>query len=104
MIVLHGRSEKRAQVKFPEIASGRIARFKKHGVAPTDFVIKHTEKRWGSCTPKRKIILNAELMKAPKGCIEYVAVHELCPLIDLLLLIQILQIRHYHLFPLLQFF
>jgi predicted metal-dependent hydrolase len=36
---------------------------------------------WGSCTPKGKIILNPELIKAPKGCIEYVIIHELCPLV-----------------------
>jgi len=34
-----------------------------------------------SCTPKGKIILNPELIKAPKGCIEYVIIHELCHLI-----------------------
>jgi predicted metal-dependent hydrolase len=38
-------------------------------------------KRWGSCTAKGKIILNPELIKAPKGSIEYVITHELCHLI-----------------------
>ena len=37
--------------------------------------------RWGSCTSRGKIILNPELIKAPKGCIEYVIIHELCHLI-----------------------
>ncbi|MDR1595148.1 MAG: M48 family metallopeptidase [Prevotellaceae bacterium] len=37
--------------------------------------------RWGNCTPKGKIILNAELIKAPKPCIEYVIIHELCHLL-----------------------
>lgn len=37
--------------------------------------------RWGSCTPKGKVILNPELIKAPKGIIEYVIIHELCHLI-----------------------
>lgn len=71
----------RAHLKFPEIAKKRIVRFKKHGVEPSKLVIKWMNKRWGSCTPKGKIILNVELMKAPKRCIEYVVVHELCHLI-----------------------
>lgn len=37
--------------------------------------------RLGSCTPKGKIILNPELIKVPKGCIEYVFIHDLCHLI-----------------------
>ncbi len=37
--------------------------------------------RLGSCTPKGKITLNPKLIKALKGCIEYVIVHELCHLI-----------------------
>ena len=73
--------KKRAEMKFPEIAEKWIVRFKKYDVEPSSFVIKWMDKRWGSCTPKGKIILNVELMKAPKGCIEYVVVHELCHLI-----------------------
>lgn len=36
--------------------------------------------RWGSCTPAGKIIINSELIKAPKICIEYILIHELCHL------------------------
>ena len=43
--------------------------------------IKKMPTRWGSCTPKGKIILNPELIKAPRGCIEYVIIHELCHLV-----------------------
>jgi len=80
-ILVRNWYKKRAEIKFHEIAKSWITRFKKHGVEPSDFIIKWMEKRWGSCTPKGKIILNVELMKAPKGCIEYVVVHELCHLI-----------------------
>lgn len=70
-----------AEVKFREIADPWILRFKKYGVAPSQVVVKQMDMRWGSCTPKGKIILNTELIKAPKGCIEYVIVHELCHLV-----------------------
>lgn len=71
-----------AQKKFYEYATPWIEKFnKKFNVRPDTIEIKQMEKRWGSCTPKGKIILNLELIKAPKACIEYVIVHELCHLI-----------------------
>ncbi|MDZ7743742.1 MAG: SprT family zinc-dependent metalloprotease [Bacteroidota bacterium] len=70
----------RAKVKFAEIAEPLIQKFKKYGIEPTNLFIREMPKRWGSCTPKGKIILNPELIKAPKPCIEYVIVHELCHL------------------------
>lgn len=71
----------RAKVKFSEIAEPIITRFAKYGVAPSSIYIQEMENRWGSCTTKGKIILNTELIKAPKPCIEYVITHELCHLI-----------------------
>jgi predicted metal-dependent hydrolase len=70
-----------AKKKFVEIAEPLIERFRKYQVEPTGLHIQEMSKRWGSCTPKGKIILNPELIKAPKGCIEYVIIHELCHLI-----------------------
>ena len=34
--------------------------------------------RWGSCDKHGNIQLNLELIKAPKQCIEYVMIHEIC--------------------------
>ena len=70
-----------ARSKFHEIAKPLIDKFKKYKVEPSSIVLREMATRWGSCTPRGKIILNPELIKAPKGCIEYVIIHELCHLI-----------------------
>ncbi|WP_201578635.1 SprT family zinc-dependent metalloprotease [Psychrobacter sp. Pi2-52] len=36
------------------------------------------KKQWGSCSTKGNLILNQHLVKAPKECIDYVILHELC--------------------------
>lgn len=71
----------KAKEKFAEIAEPHIQRFKKYKVEPKGLYLQEMKNRWGSCTPKGKIILNLELIKAPKRCIEYVIIHELCHLI-----------------------
>ncbi|NEN24501.1 M48 family metallopeptidase [Cryomorpha ignava] len=71
----------RARSKFHSTAQPLIEKFKKYNVEPSSIVLREMATRWGSCTPKGKIILNPELIKAPKGCIEYVIIHELCHLI-----------------------
>lgn len=73
--------KEKARIKFAEIAEPIIQRFKKYNVEPKGIYLLEMSKRWGSCTPKGKIILNPELIKAPKACIEYVITHELCHLI-----------------------
>ena len=37
--------------------------------------------RWGSLRKKATLTLNPELIKAPRECIEYVVIHELCHLL-----------------------
>lgn len=70
-----------AKIKFEIIAQPLLERFKKYKVAPSSVEVRSMSRRWGSCTPKGKIILNPELIKAPKACIEYVIIHELCHLV-----------------------
>ncbi len=72
---------KKAEEKFKEISKPLLERFAKFKINPPRFTLQDMPTRWGSCTAKGKIILNPELVKAPKGCIEYVLVHELCHLI-----------------------
>ncbi len=50
--------------------------------ATPELRIMTMQKQWGSCSAKGNIILNPHLVKAPKDCIDYVIVHELCHLAE----------------------
>jgi len=71
----------KAKMHFYPLCKKWIAKFEKHKVTPKAIKIQEMTNRWGSCTPKGKVILNTELIHAPKQCIEYVIVHELCHLV-----------------------
>jgi predicted metal-dependent hydrolase len=71
----------KAERIFTEMMTEVLPKFKKYKIQQPAITVRSMNKRWGSCTPSGKIILNTELIKAPKGSIEYVIIHELAHLV-----------------------
>lgn len=66
---------------FLDVLNSSFSKFSNYKIPFPVIQIRFMPKRWGSCTPSGKIILNPELIKAPKASIEYVITHELCHLV-----------------------
>jgi len=47
---------------------------------PPTLRLQKMTKQWGSCSPRGQVLLNPDLIKAPRECIDYVILHELCHL------------------------
>ncbi len=63
---------------FRELLNKIYPYFEKYNIDKPNLMIRIMKTRWGSCLKsKNKIILNSELIKVPKYCIEYVVIHEL---------------------------
>ncbi len=63
---------------FNELLNKIYPYFERHNINKPDLSIRVMKTRWGSClNNKNKIILNSDLIKVPKYCIEYVIAHEL---------------------------
>lgn len=71
----------KAQKVFSEVLASSYEKFECYKIPYPVVQIRFMTKRWGSCTPTGKIILNPELIKAPKGSIVYVLIHELCHMV-----------------------
>ena len=78
---LHEWYKEKASVIFEELIGEIFPKFKKYKINKPILYTRFMSKRWGSCTPSGKIILNSMLVKATKGSIEYVITHELCHLV-----------------------
>jgi len=67
----------RANLIFKERLLAMLPKANWVGDLPS-FRIMTMKKQWGSCSTKGSLMLNPHLIKAPKECIDYVILHELC--------------------------
>lgn len=75
-----GWFRQRAEIVFRELFEVMVAKAARHDISADRFEIRRMKNRWGSCTQAGRILLNPDLIIAPKTCIQYVIVHELCHL------------------------
>ncbi|TWL05635.1 M48 family metallopeptidase [Bacillus licheniformis] len=67
---------KKAHLTFNESLEKMYPLVQKYGVEKPNVDVRLMKARWGSAlTDKKMILLNAELIKAPKYCIDYVVLH-----------------------------
>ena len=90
-IVVRRRRAGRQLAETPEVAElrkqakaflpGRLAELAaQHGFSYNQVRIKHNVSNWGSCSVKKNINLNLNLMRLPAELQDYVMLHELCHL------------------------
>ena len=90
-VVVRRRRAKRKLAETPEVAElrrqakaylpGRLAELAaQHGFSYNQVRIKHNVSNWGSCSAKKNINLNLNLMRLPEELQDYVMLHELCHL------------------------
>lgn len=79
--LLAGWYRPKAAARFEQAVDLAMSLLHKYKVQRPPVTVQRMSKRWGSCTPKGRILLNPELIKTTGRCIDYVVIHELCHLI-----------------------
>ncbi|MCX7212055.1 MAG: SprT family zinc-dependent metalloprotease [Burkholderiales bacterium] len=74
--VLHRWYLDRARAVFIEAIQDGVQGFP--GIAAPRLIVRTMQSRWGSLSRAGTMTLNVNLVRAPRPCIDYVVVHELC--------------------------
>ena len=76
--LIQGWLRQRARLVFEESLERMYRPIKKYEIKKPEMRIRQMKARWGSCIKDKNIILlNSDLIKAPKACVDYVVMHEL---------------------------
>lgn len=70
----------RARIKFADSVERCFSGFERMGFSQPNLHIRKMKTRWGSLSPRGTLTLNRDLIRAPRDCIDYVVIHELCHL------------------------
>lgn len=80
--VMYAWYARQAETVILEIARPLIHSFAERcGRRPSAIRFVRVKSYWGQCSSNGMIKFNIELMRAPRQCIEYIVVHELCHLV-----------------------
>ncbi|UFS72659.1 M48 family metallopeptidase [Geomonas sp. RF6] len=77
-VLLDGWYRTHAKVVFHERLLACYKRAEREGIGFPAMTVRQMGSRWGSFSSAGRITLNLSLVKAPKDCIDYVIMHELC--------------------------
>ena len=73
--------DEKAKAQFAESLARCWPRFEAMGFDIPRLSIRRMRTRWGSLSPRGTMTLNRGLIRAPKECLDYVVIHELCHLV-----------------------
>jgi len=73
----------KAKIHFQSLFDHWISAITPPSKEPATLIYKWMSDKWGRCNNQNQITLNIKLIQAPKKCIEYVIVHEICHLTHL---------------------
>lgn len=72
-----------AQKLFPLVTEKMFPLLSEYKIPYPEIKIRKMKSRWGSCMPQKAIVTyNLYLAQTPPECVEYVALHELCHLVE----------------------
>lgn len=80
-LLMHKWYAEKSQFHFKESLGRCWPYFEKYDVTRPTLAIRSMKTRWGSLSSRGTMTLNREIIKAPRDCIDYVVMHELCHMI-----------------------